>query len=215
MVNRAQESGIVAGLVAHLIPTVVVILQYADDIIVCLENSVEKARNLKLLLYLYEHMSGLKINFDKIEVILIGGDNNLAAEYSSIFNCQVGLFSIKYLGMPISPSRLHVIDWTRLEEKLNKKLDIWQGSSLSIGGRSTLIKSSLSSTVIYHMPMFLLPKTSIERMEKIRRRLFWQWGKMKRKYHLVKWDIIYKAKKKGVLGLKNLRKLNIRLLCKW
>jgi hypothetical protein len=65
------------------------------------------------------------------------------------------------------------------------------------------------------MPMFLLPKTSIERMEKIRRRLFWQWGKMKRKYHLVKWDIIYKAKKKGVLGLKNLRKLNIRLLCKW
>jgi hypothetical protein len=87
MVNMAQESGIVAGLVAHLIPTVVVILQYADDIIVCLENSVEKARNLKLLLYLYEHMSGLKINFDKIEVILIGGDNNLAAEYSSIFNC--------------------------------------------------------------------------------------------------------------------------------
>jgi hypothetical protein len=52
-------------------------------------------------------------------------------------------------------------------------------------GKSTLIKARLSSTVIYHMSMFLLPKTSIERMEKIRR-FFWQRGKMKKNYHLVK-----------------------------
>jgi hypothetical protein len=40
----------------------------------------------------------------------------LAAEYAAIFNCQLGLFPIKYLGVPLSPSRLHVIDWTKLEE---------------------------------------------------------------------------------------------------
>jgi hypothetical protein len=38
---------------------------------------------------------------------------------------------------------------------------------------------------------------------------------MKKKYHLVKWEIICKAKKKGGRGLKDLRKLNISLLCKW
>jgi hypothetical protein len=30
----------------------------------------------------------------------------LASEYAEIFNCQVGLFPIKYLGVPISPSKL-------------------------------------------------------------------------------------------------------------
>jgi hypothetical protein len=110
-------------------------------------------------------MSGLKINFDKSEVILVGGDNNLASVYADIFNCQVGFFLVKYLGVPVSASRLHVIDWVRLEEKMGKKLDTWQGSSLSIEGRSTLIKASISSSVIYHMSMFLLSKTIVENME--------------------------------------------------
>jgi hypothetical protein len=123
-------------------------------------------------------MSGLKINFKKSEVVLIGGDNNKAVEYADIFDCQIGCFPIKYLGVPIATSRLHVIDWTNLEEKLEKKLDVWQDNSLSICGRSTLIKSSLSSVVIYHMSIFLLPKTTIKRMEKIRRRFFWQGGKL-------------------------------------
>jgi hypothetical protein len=40
-------------------------------------------------------------------------------------------------------------------------------------------------------------------------------GQLKKKYHLVKWDKVCKSKKKGGLGMKNLRKMNISLLCKW
>jgi hypothetical protein len=39
-------------------------------------------------------------------------------------------FPIKYLGVPLSPSRLHVADWLPLIEKTNKKLDVWKGGSL-------------------------------------------------------------------------------------
>jgi hypothetical protein len=177
------------------------VLQYADDTIFCLKNEMKIARNVKLLLYIFEQMSGLKINFDKSEVILVcvwegGGDNNLASAYADIFNCQVGLFPIKYLGVPISASRLKVADWAKLEGKLEKKLDIWQGGSLSIGGRSVLIKASMSNTTVYHMSMFLLPKTCVKKMEKNRRKFFWQGGKLKKKYHLVKWETICKEKKK-------------------
>jgi hypothetical protein len=101
-----------------------------------------------------------------------GGGNNKTVEYAEIFDCQIGCFLIKYIGVSIADNRLHVIDQIKLEEKLEKKLDVWQGNSLSIGDRSTLIKSILSSTVIYHMSMFLLPKTTIERMEKIIRSFF-------------------------------------------
>lgn len=38
---------------------------------------------------------------------------------------------------------------------------------------------------------------------------------MKRKYHLVKWAKITRPKRKGGLGIKDLRKMNPSLLCKW
>ena len=38
---------------------------------------------------------------------------------------------------------------------------------------------------------------------------------MKKKYHLVKWKIITKPKKNGDLGIKDLKRRNRSLLCKW
>lgn len=93
------------------------ILQYANDTILCLKHDVEGARNVKLLLYLYEMMAGLKINFNKSEVVMLNDENNLAQVFAEIFNCQIGYFPIKYLGVPVSPSRLHLIDWLPLLEK--------------------------------------------------------------------------------------------------
>lgn len=86
---------------------------------------------------------------------------------------------------------------------------------MSIAGRTTLINSSLSNAPIYHMSIYLLPKTIIKSLDKIRRTFFWQGGGTKKKYHLIRWTKIYKHKKKGGLGIKNIRKMNISLLCKW
>jgi hypothetical protein len=84
-----------------------------------------------------------------------------------------------------------------------------------MGGRTVLINSSLSNTTTYHMSMFLMPLTTIKRMGKVRRKFFWQGEQLKKKYHLVKWDKICKSKRKGGLGMKKLRRMNISLLCKW
>jgi hypothetical protein len=61
-----------------------------------------------------------------------------------------------------------------------------------------LINSSLSNTSIYHTSTFMLHKIILKRMDKMRRMFFWQGGSLKRKYHLVKWAKVCKAKKKGV-----------------
>jgi len=65
------------------------------------------------------------------------------------------------------------------------------------------------------MSLYLLPKTTTDSLDKQRRTFFWQGGGQKKKYHLVKWDINNKSKKQGGLGIKNIRKMNISLLCKW
>jgi hypothetical protein len=61
-----------------------------------------------------------------------------------------------------------------------------------------LINACLSNSPIYHMPMYLLPKTTIGSLDKKGRSFF---GKVvtTKKYHLVRWDKVCIARKK--LGL--------------
>jgi hypothetical protein len=65
MILKAQSNGLIIGLIDHLIPQGIAIMQHADDTILYLKHDLNKARNVKLLLYLFEQMSGLKINFEK------------------------------------------------------------------------------------------------------------------------------------------------------
>jgi hypothetical protein len=58
MIRKAQRNGLITGLADNLIPHGIAVLQYADDTIVCLKKGIENARNMKLLLYLYEMMAG-------------------------------------------------------------------------------------------------------------------------------------------------------------
>jgi hypothetical protein len=122
LIREAQNNGLITRLTDHLAKGVAV-LRYADDTIMCLKDDIINAINMKFLLYMYEMMSGLKINFSKSEVILINGDNEKCSQIAHLFNCQVGTFPIKYLGEPVSPGRLHVKDWWRIVKKMKKS---WQ-----------------------------------------------------------------------------------------
>jgi hypothetical protein len=68
------------------------------------------------------------------------------------------------------------LSWKR---SMVKKLDVWKGGSLSMAGRTTLINVSLVNSTIYHMSMYLMPKTVIKRLDKSRRKFFWQGGELK------------------------------------
>jgi hypothetical protein len=53
MIHTAQENELIKGLVPELVRGGVAILQYADDTILCMEDDVDTARNMKMLLYIY------------------------------------------------------------------------------------------------------------------------------------------------------------------
>jgi mannosylglycoprotein endo-beta-mannosidase len=120
-------------MISDIIPKGVAILQYADDTILCMEDDTEIMTNMKILLYIYEKMSRLKINFGKSEIIMVSSEEQKALLYSEMINCATGSWPIKYLGVPVSGSRLHVKDWIALNEKILKRLDGWQRASLSYG----------------------------------------------------------------------------------
>ena len=121
------------GLASDLVDKGVAILHYADDTILCIEHNPEKALNLKLLLYMFELMSGLKINFQKSEILSVGGDENILKEYADIFGCQIGHFPMKYLGVHVNYSTLKGVDWEYLEAKFVKRCESGLGSNASSG----------------------------------------------------------------------------------
>ena len=72
IIGRAKQHGHVEGLVPHLVDGGVSILQYADDTILFMEHDMAKARNMKLILCLFEQLSGLKINFIRVRCSVLG-----------------------------------------------------------------------------------------------------------------------------------------------
>jgi retron-type reverse transcriptase len=68
LIDRAKDEGKVGSLLPHLIDGGISILQYADDTILFLEHDIAKAVNMKLVLCIFEQLSGLKINFHKSEL---------------------------------------------------------------------------------------------------------------------------------------------------
>jgi hypothetical protein len=58
--------------VPHLILGGITHLQYADDTIIMIQDGDEQLANLKFILMCFEDMSGLKINYHKSEVIVMG-----------------------------------------------------------------------------------------------------------------------------------------------
>lgn len=125
---------------------------------------------MKFLLCIFEKMSGLKINFNKSETQMISQDGEKAIMYANIMNCVTGEWPLKYLGVPVACSKLHVVDWLPVAEKLMKRLEGWKGSVLSFGGRLVLINSCLSSIPTYCMSMYLLPKIVFKNMDRTRKK---------------------------------------------
>lgn len=95
-----------------------------------------------------------------------------------------------------------------------KKLALWKGKMLSIGGRITLIKSSLSNLPLYFMSLFPIPKKVIEKINKITRAFLWSGDSEKKAISLVAWKSIQLPKSMGGLGIGNMLHRNLAMLSK-
>ena len=76
--------------------------------------------------------------------------------------------------MHVSYTNLCNSDWEFIIVKYLKRFEACIGNATSMGGRLTLLDSVLTQLSIFHMSMWLMNKTSIEKLDKHRRRFFWQ-----------------------------------------
>jgi hypothetical protein len=72
LINRAKGDGQINGIKPHLVDDRLSILRYVDDTIIFLDHDFEQAKNIMLILTIFEQLSGLKINFHKSEILYYG-----------------------------------------------------------------------------------------------------------------------------------------------
>ena len=93
ILDLAKRAGHIRGICPHLVtPGGLTHLQYADHTIMMVEGSDEDIQNLKFLLLCFQEMSGLKINFAKSEVMVMGYSQGEARRIANRLNCRLGSF---------------------------------------------------------------------------------------------------------------------------
>jgi hypothetical protein len=123
-----------------------------------LEANEEYVANLKFILYCFEDMSGLKINFHKSEVVVLGVSKEESTRLANCLNCKEGEMPIKYLRIPVTSAKLYTVDLMYVGLKVEKRLPTWQSLLVSSRGKSILIEGSVSSLPNYTMGVYLLPE---------------------------------------------------------
>ena len=162
----------------------------------------------------FEAASDLRINLDKSILIPVGEVEDIE-EMAVELGCKVGLMPTVYLGLPLGAHHKAVSIWDGVEERMKKRLAQWKRHYISKGGCITLIKCTMASLPIYNMSLFRMPKSVVNRLEKLQRDFLWGRGSLERKVHLINWEVVCTQREKGGIGIRKIDSLNKALLGKW
>jgi hypothetical protein len=130
-----------------------------------MDNDLEQAKNMKLLLCVFEQLSGLKINFHKSELFCYGEDKHYEQIYTELFGCGIGSYHFRYLGIPMHHNKLRNMDWDVIEERFKRKLKYLESQTFIIWGHLIFLNSILSSLPMFMMSFFEIPKGVLERLD--------------------------------------------------
>ncbi|GJR38028.1 RNA-directed DNA polymerase, eukaryota, reverse transcriptase zinc-binding domain protein [Tanacetum coccineum] len=116
--------------------------------------------------------SGLKIYLHKSKLMGIGIPNDVMVSAARFIGCSTLSAPFTYLGVKVGGFMSRLSSWDDVIAKLSSRLSKWKLKTLSIGGSLTLIKSVLSSLSLYHMSIFKVPMSILNKIEATRRNFF-------------------------------------------
>jgi hypothetical protein len=79
---------------------------------------------MKFILYIFEWLSGLKINYHKSVSYIFGKEEEDKIWIANMLNCKLRELSMKYLGIPISDRKMGM--GAEVHEKISKRIPPWK-----------------------------------------------------------------------------------------
>uniref|UniRef100_A0A803NJ41 Reverse transcriptase zinc-binding domain-containing protein n=1 Tax=Cannabis sativa TaxID=3483 RepID=A0A803NJ41_CANSA len=158
---------------------------------------------LKQVLEDFSLISGLHINSSKSQIYL--GDVKTEEKQAIIdgFHLTEGTFPLKYLGVPLRPTKWKAEDYGIIVDKIKQRLHTWSSRHLSFAGKAQLIHYVLLGLRNYWMSIFVLPHSVTKEVEKLCRGFLWGMNGNRSKIHVASWEKVCLPKAYGGLSFKN------------
>ncbi|XP_020681367.1 uncharacterized protein LOC110098784 [Dendrobium catenatum] len=178
-------------------------LLYADDVLILSHVSTTLAKELKNIVEDFCKWTGQRVNINKSQV-LFGKmvSYSLKKKITRIIGFKE-VKEMKYLGVKISLRRNKVSYFQELLSMVMDKLNSWGKKSLSMGGKITLIETSLLSMSNFLITHSLVSKRVLYEIEKLCRNFLWHKSDGSKCMHYVAWSEICKPRSMGGLGLQS------------
>ncbi|KAL0907914.1 hypothetical protein M5K25_022368 [Dendrobium thyrsiflorum] len=180
-------------------------LLYANDILIFSEATTSHLTKIREVMSRYCEWTGQRINTSK-STILFSKYTPMWKQYklSKLLGIK-RVNSFVYLGLICSINRMKASDYNRIINKALKLVHVWGLKTLSLAGRSSLIKSSLGTLINYQLAHSKVPMSVIDKIDRICRAFLWQDKQDHRGIHYVSWKKICLPKEQGGLGFKSMR----------
>ena len=148
--------------------------QYADDLTLTL-NDASSARESLNLIKQFGKYSGLKINIDKTEAMLIGSLRTLDFKINIGLNVKITNEPIRLLGVYISKNPREIImkNFETKIEALLRQLHWWKARDLSLTGKILIVKSLALSKFHFISSVVRIPSEIINRVNSIMYEFIW------------------------------------------
>lgn len=170
---------------------------------------------MKSILRWFEIISCLKVNLYKSSLIGINLENDYTSGLANVIFYRSDTFLVNYLRLPLGANLSRLSTWKPVLSTIIAKLSIWKGKFLSMARRMCMIKSVLSSLLLYYMSIFPMPKGITKVISSINCSFLWKGTSNSHGICKVAWQKVIKNKPLGGLGLGSLHNKNLALLFKW
>ena len=148
-------------------------LMFADDLLLFSKADPPTIRHIMSALASFHKCAGLKANLAKSQMVVGGCNAQLQQQCLHLTGFTEASFPLKYLGVPITASRLTKVECQNLIEKILTKVRLWSTRHISFAGRATLINSIIFGMVNHWASIFILPTSVLEKLTQICRNFLW------------------------------------------
>ena len=189
------------------------IKQFADDTIMMILYDEQSLNEIIYTLNRFQTISGLKVNYDKTEILRIGSMRNSQAKFYTQRQVKWTTEPVRCLGTKLSAKRSEIVENNFESEikKIENLIKIWEKRNITPIGKIIVMKLLLISQLVYRFSVLPSPPLNIlKHLDNLLYNFLWN-----NKKHFVEKSVIIGNMTEGGLNMIDIYAREIAIKCSW